>query len=131
MVRAPARRPARRCAAAAADVATLEDRVRLASGRKQIYGTQLVSENGLLRLAPMEDSAHVELRRDAAVHQLCGTRLSIAEIASALGFQETSAFHRAFKRWSGVQPGEYRRRAEEQGPGAPAGPPPPPGAAGR
>ena len=52
-----------------------------------------------------------ELRRDAAVHQLCGTRLSIANIASALGFQETSAFHRAFKRWSGVQPGEYRRRA--------------------
>ncbi|HET7823877.1 MAG TPA: AraC family transcriptional regulator [Anaeromyxobacter sp.] len=53
-----------------------------------------------------------ELRRDAAVHQLCGTRQSIADIASALGFQETSAFHRAFKRWSGVQPGEYRRRAE-------------------
>ena len=52
-----------------------------------------------------------ELRRDAAVHQLCGTSLSIAHIASALGFQETSAFHRAFKRWSGVQPGEYRRRA--------------------
>ena len=53
-----------------------------------------------------------ELRRDAAVHHLCGSRLSIADIASALGFQETSAFHRAFKRWSGVQPGEYRRRAE-------------------
>jgi AraC-like DNA-binding protein len=52
-----------------------------------------------------------ELRRDAAVHHLCGTRLSIAEIAGALGFHETSAFHRAFKRWSGVQPGEYRRRA--------------------
>lgn len=52
-----------------------------------------------------------ELRLDVAVHHLCGTRLSIAEIAGALGFQETSAFHRAFKRWSGVQPGEYRRRA--------------------
>jgi AraC-like DNA-binding protein len=52
-----------------------------------------------------------ELRRDAAIHHLCGTRLSIAEIAGTLGFHETSAFHRAFKRWSGVQPGEYRRRA--------------------
>jgi AraC-like DNA-binding protein len=51
-----------------------------------------------------------DLRRDAAVHHLCGTRLSVAEIAATLGFQETSAFHRAFKRWSGVQPGEYRRR---------------------
>ena len=52
-----------------------------------------------------------ELRRDAAIHHLCASRLSVAEIASRLGFQETSAFHRAFKRWSGVQPGEYRRRA--------------------
>ncbi|HEX9243507.1 MAG TPA: AraC family transcriptional regulator [Anaeromyxobacter sp.] len=63
-----------------------------------------------------------ELRRDAAVHQLCGTHLSIASIASALGFQETSAFHRAFKRWSGVQPGEYRRRAGQK---LVAKPPPP------
>mgnify|MGYP005812265217 CR=1 FL=1 len=52
-----------------------------------------------------------ELRRDAAVHQLCDTDLTIADIASGIGFQETSAFHRAFKRWNGVQPGEYRRRA--------------------
>jgi AraC-like DNA-binding protein len=51
-----------------------------------------------------------DLRRDAAVHHLCDTRLTVAEIAAALGFQETSAFHRAFKRWSGVQPGEYRRQ---------------------
>ena len=51
-----------------------------------------------------------ELRRDAAIHHLCDGRLSIAEIASLLGFEETSAFHRAFKRWSGLQPGEYRRR---------------------
>jgi AraC-like DNA-binding protein len=58
-----------------------------------------------------------ELRRDAAVHHLCGTRLSVAEIAATLGFQETSAFHRAFKRWSGVQPGEYRRRQAALGPG--------------
>ncbi|WP_242359939.1 AraC family transcriptional regulator [Anaeromyxobacter sp. SG17] len=57
-----------------------------------------------------------ELRRDAAVHHLCGTRLSVAEIAATLGFQETSAFHRAFKRWSGVQPGEYRRRQAELAP---------------
>ena len=67
-----------------------------------------------------------ELRRDSAVHQLCGTRLSIADIASALGFQETSAFHRAFKRWSGVQPGEYRRRAELSPPPTGDGPPSPP-----
>lgn len=48
------------------------------------------------------------LRRDAAIDHLCGSRLSIAEIAEALGFREPSAFHRAFKKWCGVQPGAYR-----------------------
>lgn len=56
-----------------------------------------------------------DLRRDLAIHHLCASRLSVAEIAGLLGFQETSAFHRAFKRWSGVQPGEYRRRASGAG----------------
>jgi AraC-like DNA-binding protein len=49
-----------------------------------------------------------DLRRDAAIHHLCHSRLSITDIALQLGFQEPSAFHRAFKKWSGVQPGEYR-----------------------
>jgi len=51
-----------------------------------------------------------ELRRDAAIHHLCQSTLSVAEIAERLGFADGSAFHRAFKKWSGVQPGEYRRR---------------------
>ena len=51
----------------AADVAMLEDRVRLSSSRKQIYGTQMrLDEKGTLVLAPMEDSAHVDLRREDA-----------------------------------------------------------------
>lgn len=51
----------------AADVATLEDRVRLQAGRKQIYGTQLRKDaQGRITLAPMEDSAHADFRREAA-----------------------------------------------------------------
>jgi len=53
-----------------------------------------------------------EVRRDAAIHHLCSTNLSIGDIATLVGFQEASAFRRAFKSWSGVQPAEYRRRAE-------------------
>ena len=49
-----------------ADVAVLEDRVRLQSGRKQLYGSQLRMVNGRLAPAPIEDSAHVDMRRDAA-----------------------------------------------------------------
>lgn len=51
-----------------------------------------------------------ELRRDVAIHRLCTTRLSIAEVGRLVGFQDPSAFHRAFKKWCGVQPGEYRAR---------------------
>ena len=48
------------------DVAVLEDRVRLLSGRKQLYGTQLVRSGGRLVPAAIEDSAHVDLRREGA-----------------------------------------------------------------
>lgn len=51
-----------------------------------------------------------ELRRDAAVHQLCHTGQSIPAIAAGLGYSEPSAFHKAFKKWTGVNPGEYRHR---------------------
>lgn len=79
-----------------------------------------VAPNTLRRRLDAEGTSYQgikdELRRDAAINHLCGSRLSVAEIAHLLGFQETSAFHRAFKRWSGVQPGEYRRRQAERRP---------------
>lgn len=58
-----------------------------------------------------------ELRRDAAIHYLCNTQLSVPEIASQLCFQEASAFRRAFKRWTGVQPTHYRSQPERQSAG--------------
>lgn len=48
------------------DLAVLEDRVRMQSGRKQLYGTQLVQVNGKWAPAATEDSAHVDLRREGA-----------------------------------------------------------------
>lgn len=38
-----------------------------------------------------------DLRRDLAISLLGETQLSIVDIASELGFAESSAFHRAFK----------------------------------
>ena len=52
------------------------------------------------------------LRNDAAIDCLCHSALSIDEIAARLGFLETSAFHRAFKRWNGLPPGAYRRMSK-------------------
>jgi AraC-like DNA-binding protein len=36
------------------------------------------------------------------------------EISNELGFAEASAFHRAFKKWTGAGPGEYRKRLHDR-----------------
>ncbi|MNT52444.1 DNA-binding transcriptional regulator AraC [compost metagenome] len=45
-----------------------------------------------------------------AFEQLRQSDASISDIAEQLGFQEPSAFHRAFKKWTGESPGRYRAR---------------------
>lgn len=52
-----------------------------------------------------------QLRRDLAIDWLVHSRRSVLDIALELGFAEPSAFHRAFRAWTGSAPGEYRRRA--------------------
>jgi AraC-like DNA-binding protein len=51
-----------------------------------------------------------EPRRDVAIDYLSRTSKSVMDIASELRFAEASAFHRAFKNWTGAGPGEYRQR---------------------
>ncbi|MBM7060695.1 AraC family transcriptional regulator [Pseudomonas sp. UL073] len=48
------------------------------------------------------------LRRDLAIYHLGRDGLSLQDIAEQLGFSEASAFHRAFKKWTGLTPGAYR-----------------------
>jgi AraC-like DNA-binding protein len=50
-----------------------------------------------------------QLRRDLAIAYLGNSGRSVMDIAAELGFAETSAFHRAFKKWTGFSPGEHRR----------------------
>ncbi|GAB1688713.1 AraC family transcriptional regulator [Krasilnikovia sp. M28-CT-15] len=49
-----------------------------------------------------------QLRRDVAVAALAGGRISIEHLSAQLGFSEPSAFHRAFKRWTGSTPRAYQ-----------------------
>lgn len=52
-----------------------------------------------------------DVRRDRALSYLKDPRVSIGEVAFLLGFLDVSAFHRAFRRWTGNTPAEYRRGA--------------------
>lgn len=48
------------------------------------------------------------IRRDKSLELIQDESLSLSEIAFLLGFSELSAFSRAFKRWTGTRPKQYR-----------------------
>lgn len=49
-----------------------------------------------------------ELRRESAISQLLNSNRSITNIANSLNFCDSSAFSKAFKRWTGKSPREFR-----------------------
>jgi AraC-like DNA-binding protein len=53
-----------------------------------------------------------QLRRDLAISYLSHSTRSVMDIALELGFSERSAFHRAFRKWTGASPGEFRRNSQ-------------------
>lgn len=50
------------------------------------------------------------LRRDRAIHWLSQDKISLAEVGRRSGYQEVTAFIRAFKNWTGISPGDYRMK---------------------
>lgn len=50
------------------------------------------------------------LRRDLALARLARRGASIAQVASELGYADTSSFYRAFVDWTGAAPSDYRAR---------------------
>jgi len=55
-----------------------------------------------------------EVRHALAVEHLRAHRTSIEAIAFALGYTDLANFRRAFKRWEGVAPSEFRDRSESR-----------------
>ncbi len=50
-----------------------------------------------------------EVRREQAMEQLRRNNKPIKQVALAVGFRNEKSFARAFRQWTGVSPGEFRR----------------------
>ncbi|MDX2240348.1 MAG: AraC family transcriptional regulator [Leptolyngbyaceae cyanobacterium bins.302] len=72
----------------------------------------MVSVRHLQRSLQAEGTSYQQIldstRKDLAVRHLQQPHTSIHDVAFLLGFSEPSAFHRAFKRWTGQTPRDYR-----------------------
>jgi AraC-like DNA-binding protein len=77
-----------------------------------------VSRRTLVRQLEREHTSFSEqldkLRQELAVHLVAAPELPLREIAGRLGFSHVQAFHRAFKRWTGQTPIQYRFAAAKQ-----------------
>ena len=86
--------------------------------QKDIAEAMHVSNRTLQRKLKEEGTSFIDLLQDArlslAKKYLAQPQRSIVEIAYLLGFSEPSTFSRAFKRWTGHAPAEYRAEAQAE-----------------
>ena len=72
-----------------------------------------VSERTLHRRLKDEGMTYAEVYdgvRDRMAREYLKTdRVTVAEVAFLLGFSESSAFVRAFRRWTGFSPSDFRQ----------------------
>jgi AraC-like DNA-binding protein len=71
-----------------------------------------MSEKTLQRRLRDEDTSYQQIldetRSELARQYLSERQLSVCDVTFRLGFSDQSSFTRAFKRWTGVSPGEFR-----------------------
>jgi len=79
-----------------------------------------MSERSLQRQLSLENTTlkqlTEDLRRELSIRYLSRHELSVSEVAYMLGFSETAPFFRAFKKWTGLTPGDFRRSARAGAP---------------
>ena len=67
-----------------------------------------------------------DTRRRFSLNYLRERKHTLCEIACLLGYSEVSTLNRAFRRWTGSTPSDYRRRVERREPVDRLGPTPEP-----
>ncbi|OWW20813.1 AraC family transcriptional regulator [Noviherbaspirillum denitrificans] len=85
-----------------------QDRVRLASIAEELNITPRTLQRKLSDAGATFQQVLDNIRHELALDYLARDRLSLAEIAFLLGYQEQSSFCHAFKEWTGLNPGAYR-----------------------
>lgn len=80
-----------------------------------------VSERSLSRYLAGEQTGYRQLldrtRYRLARELLCHSAVPVADIANRLGYADPANFNRAFRRWSGQSPGDFRRNRQSSDPG--------------
>lgn len=80
---------------------------------RTVAGQLNLSERSLQRRLASQDTSFADLvdevRHELARRYMADERLALGEVAYLLGFSDPSAFHRAFKRWTGTTPAAARR----------------------
>ncbi len=76
---------------------------------RKLYMSSRKLQRQLQRAGTTFNALLNEIRQDLAQKYLREGDVNITEIAFLLGFSESSAFSRAFKRWMGVSPAKYRK----------------------
>jgi AraC family transcriptional regulator len=56
---------------------------------------------------------HMDRRMDRARNLLRKSEISVTQIGNQIGFREASSFTRAYRKFAGVTPSEYRRHQED------------------
>ena len=55
-----------------------------------------------------------DCRKTVALRALASPEMSVEDVAYASGFEDSGAFFRAFRKWTGTTPSEYRRQLRDE-----------------
>lgn len=93
----------------------LSDRLATPPRLPELAASLLMSERTLKRRLQQRGTTYQQLldqlRKDEAGRLLHEHRLGIEQVGAALGYQEPASFTRAFRRWTGMTPREFRARS--------------------